>query len=48
MNLKIDWPNRGHEYSQEDLEIVEKIIYDNNTSLSKGNMSRCLKINFPS
>ena len=36
MNLKIDWPNRGHEYSQEDLEIVEKIIYDNNTSLSKG------------
>jgi len=36
MNLNIDWPNRGHGYSEEDLEIVEKIIYDNSSSLSKG------------
>lgn len=36
MDLNIDWPNRGHEYSAEDLKIVEEIIYDNNTSLSKG------------
>ena len=34
MKLNIDWPNRGHGYSEEDLEIVEKIIYDNSSSLS--------------
>lgn len=36
MDLNIDWPNRGHEYSAEDIKIVEEIIYNSNTSLSKG------------
>ncbi len=36
MDLKIDWPSRGHAYDKNDINIVKSIMSNDNLSLSKG------------
>ena len=36
MDLKIDWPARGHDYNEIDFQKVKSIMLDTNISLSKG------------
>ena len=37
MDLKINWPNRGHEYSKAEINLVSKIMSNSVDSLTQGN-----------
>ena len=37
MNMKINWPNRGHKYSNDEIETVIDIMRDSKNQLTQGN-----------
>lgn len=46
MNLMINWPHRGHKYSNQEIELVSKIMSDSNNQLTQGSFVSAFEEDF--